>query len=135
MSLSPKVLVRSATAVLAAAIVVVSMLPMPQPQMDKVPLADKFAHGLAYLALGFMLFASQLPGPRPRLVLAAVLGSLIFGGLIELVQPLAGRHRELGDLVADLAGSSVGALLALALVRPLKRLLLPAGRGGRGKYS
>ena len=128
MRLSPKILVRSATAVLAAGIVVVSMLPMPQPQMEQVPLADKFAHGLAYLALGFMLFASQLPGPRARLVLVAVIGSLVLGGLIELIQPLAGRHRELGDLVADLVGSAAGAFLALALTGPLQRLLLPPGR-------
>jgi VanZ family protein len=128
MSLSPKTLVRSATALLAAAILLVSMLPMPQPQMDKVPMADKFAHGLAYLALGFMLFASQLPGPRLRLVLAAVAACLVFGGLIELVQPLAGRHRELGDLIADFAGSAFGSLLALALGRRLNRLLLGPGR-------
>jgi VanZ family protein len=85
---------------------------------------DKILHALAYLLLSFLLFASQLPGPRPRLVLVAVFGSLLLGGLIELIQPLTLRRRELADLAADLAGAAVGALLALALAGPLKRLLL-----------
>jgi VanZ family protein len=89
---------------------------------------DKILHALAYLCLSFLLFASQLPGPRPRLVLVSVFGSLLLGGLIELIQPLTLRQRELGDLAADLAGAAAGALLALALVGPLKRLLLRTRR-------
>jgi VanZ family protein len=124
MRLSPRTWVRAITVAVAVGIVAVSMLPIPQPQVGDVPLADKIAHGLAYVVLGFLLFASQLPGPRPRLVLVSITGSLVLGGLIELVQPLASRHRELGDLIADLVGATVGVLLALALTGFLKRLLL-----------
>jgi VanZ family protein len=124
MPFAPKTWVRAVTAAVAAAILVLSMLPLPQPQLPGVDFTDKILHAIAYLVLGFLLFASQLPGPRPRLVLVSVLGSLLFGGLIELIQPLALRRRELGDVAADLAGAVAGALLALALVGPLKRLLL-----------
>lgn len=124
MPVSPKTWVRAVTAAVAAAIVVLSLLPVPQPQLPQVRFLDKILHALAYLLLGFLLFASQLPGPRLRLVLVAVFGSLLLGGVLELVQPLARRHRELADLAADLAGATAGALLAMVLVRPLKRLLL-----------
>ena len=119
---------RAVTAAVAVTIVVLSLLPLPQPQLPGVDYMDKILHALAYLCLSFLLFASQLPGPRPRLVLVAVFGSLLLGGLIELIQPLTLRQRELADLAADLAGAAAGALLALALVGPLKRLLLRARR-------
>jgi VanZ family protein len=120
---SLKTWIRAATAAVAAAIAVVSLLPLPQPDLGGLTFADKILHALAYLLLSFLLFASQLPGPRPRLVLVSILGSLLLGGLVELIQPLTLRRRELGDLAADLAGAAAGALLALALVGPLKRLL------------
>jgi VanZ family protein len=123
MPVAPKTWLRAVTAAVAVAILVLSLLPLPQPELPGVDFVDKILHALAYLLLGFLLFACQLPGPRPRLALVAVLGSLLFGGLIELLQPLALRRRELADLAADLAGAVAGALLALALVGPLQRLL------------
>ena len=126
MPVAPKTLVRVVTAAVAVAIIVLSLLPLPQPQLPGITFTDKILHALAYLLLSFLLFASQLPGPRPRLVLASVLGSLLLGGLLELIQPLALRRRELLDLAADLAGAGAGAVLALVLVGPLKRLLLRA---------
>ncbi len=119
----PKIWVRAATLAVAAAILALSLLPVPQPHLSGVHFLDKILHALAYLCLSFLLFASQLPGPRPRLVLVSVLASLLLGGLIELLQPLVLRDRELGDLAADLGGAVAGALLALALVGLLKRLL------------
>jgi VanZ family protein len=128
MPVEPKTLVRVVTGALAAVIVVLSLLPIPQPHLAGVHFMDKILHALAYLCLSFLLFASQLPGPRPRLVLVSVSASLLLGGLIELIQPLTLRDRELADLAADLAGAVAGALLALALVGLLKRLLLRPGR-------
>jgi VanZ family protein len=124
MPVAAKTWVRAITAAVAVAIVVLSLLPVPQPQLPRVRHLDKVLHALAYLILSFLLFASQLPGPRPRLVLVAVFGSLLLGGLLELLQPLILRRRELADLAADLVGAAAGALLALALVGTLKRLLL-----------
>ncbi len=128
MPVQPKIWVRAVTAAVAVAIVALSLLPVPQPRLPGVHFTDKILHALAYLGLSFLLFASQLPGPRPRLVLVSVLASLLLGGLIELIQPLVLRDRELGDVAADLAGAIAGALLALALTKLLKRLVTRAGR-------
>jgi VanZ family protein len=128
MPVAAKTWVRAVTAAVAVTIVLLSLLPVPQPQLPRVHYLDKILHALAYLLLSFLLFASQLPGPRPRLVLVAVFGSLLLGGLLELIQPLTLRRRELADLAADLAGAIAGALVALALVEPLKRLLLRSRR-------
>jgi VanZ family protein len=124
MPVSPKTWVRAATATVAVVIAALSLLPVPQPQLPRLDFLDKILHALAYLCLSFLLFASQLPGPRLRLALVSVVGSLLLGGLIELLQPLTLRRRELADLGADLAGAVAGALLAFALVGPLKRWLL-----------
>lgn len=124
----PKIWVRVVTGAVAVAIVALSLLPVPQPHLPGVRFLDKILHALAYLCLSFLLFASQLPGPRPRIILVSVLASLLLGGAIELLQPLTLRDRELADLAADLAGAIAGALLALALVGLLKRLLLHSRR-------
>jgi VanZ family protein len=121
--------VRALTVCLALVIVLLSLLPLPQPPVADFLLADKIGHALAYLVLSFLVFASQLPGPRLRLVLAAVGSSVALGALMELIQPLTHRHRELGDLLANLVGSTVGALLALAVANWLKRLMLRQGKG------
>ncbi len=120
----PKTWVRLVTGAVAVAIIALSLLPVPQPHLPGVHFLDKFLHALAYLCLSFLLFASQLPGPRPRIILVSVLASLLLGGAIELLQPLTLRDREL----ADLAGALAGALLALALVGLLKRWLFRARR-------
>jgi VanZ family protein len=112
MPVAAKTWVRAVTAAVAVTIIVLSLLPVPQPRLPRVQYLDKILHALACLLL------------RPRLVLVAVFGSLLLGGLIELIQPLTLRRRELADLAADLAGATVGALVALTLVGPLTRLLL-----------
>ena len=117
------VLIRAAAALVAAAIVLLSLLPVPPPALARFPLADKFAHALAYLVLSFLLFAAQAPGPRLRALLIAIGASFLLGGVIELVQPLSMRRRELADLAADLLGSAAGGLLALAWSDRLRRLL------------
>jgi len=128
MPVQPKTWVRVVTGAVAVAIVALSLLPVSQPHLPGLHFMDKILHALAYLCLSFLLFASQLPGPRPRIILVSVLASLLLGGLIELIQPLTLRDRELGDLAADLAGAVAGALLALALVGLLKRLLFRPSR-------
>jgi len=116
--------VRALTASLAVGIVLLSLLPLPEPPVGEFALADKIGHAAAYLGLSFLLFVSRLPGPRARLALTAAGCSVLLGGLIELIQPLVQRNRELGDLVADVAGSTLGALLGLAADRWLRRALL-----------
>jgi VanZ family protein len=100
---------RVSAAVVAAAILAASLLPDP-PGLDQ-PGSDKAAHLAAYAVLGFAVHLCA--GRRSlRSLLASIAVCTAYGGLIEMVQPLAGRARELADLVVDLAGSAVGAAAA-----------------------
>ena len=102
---------RLATALVAAAILVVSLIPNP-PGMDR-PGRDKVAHAAAYALLGFVCLLGTggwRAGVRAALLVIALCTA--YGGLIEIIQPLAGRSRELADVAADFAGSSLGAAAA-----------------------
>lgn len=104
------VLARILTAAAAAGILAASLLPQP-PRIDR-PGSDKIAHLAAY---GVLAFAACAAAGRRRLRAALLVIALCtaYGGLIELVQPLVGRARELADLAADFGGASLGAAAAL----------------------
>jgi VanZ family protein len=68
--------------------------------------SDKVNHILAFFTLGVLL---RMGWPRYRLVLC-MLGLLLVGGLIEIVQHFVGRDAAWGDLAAD----AIGLLLAIA---------------------
>ena len=103
-----------------------SLVPLQEPPIGDFALADKIGHASAYFVLSFLVFASLLPGPRLRLALLAACGCVLLGGVIELVQPLVARNRELADLAANAIGSAAGAGLAAAVERRLRRTLLQA---------
>jgi hypothetical protein len=68
-------------------------------------------------ALFFLMTAVQLRryGPRPRLLIATG-AALAMGIYVELAEGITGQgHCRLRDLVPDLAGAIVGAILVLAL--------------------
>ena len=68
---------------------------------------DKVYHFVAYFCL-----ALPLPILRPRLTIWVVLGIMIYGGLIELVQYLFSREPSWGDFIANGIGVIVGATIA-----------------------
>jgi len=68
---------------------------------------DKLQH-----FVGFALLAAPLGIAYPRRIWAVILAAVLFGALIELVQPYVGREREGADLVADALGAICGATLA-----------------------
>ena len=68
---------------------------------------DKVYHVLAYFCLAF-----PLPLSRPKLTIWVVLGVIIFGGSIELVQYLFGREPSWMDFIANGIGAIVGAAIA-----------------------
>jgi VanZ family protein len=86
MPVAAKTWVRAVTAAVAVTIVVLSLLPVPQPRLPRVQYLDKILHALAYLLLSFLLFASQLPA---RAAAGAGGGARqpAARGLIELIQP------------------------------------------------
>lgn len=69
---------------------------------------DKLAHFLAFAAL-----ASPLSFSKPRRAAAVVVGAVLFGALIEVIQPHVGRSAEWADLLADGLGACAGAVLAV----------------------
>ena len=74
---------------------------------------DKLAHLLLFLGLGVPLLLARLLRDGTMLALLA-----LYGAAIEGVQPLFGRSRDLGDLVANI----VGLAIALALAHLARRL-------------
>lgn len=109
----------------AAAIVVLSLLPDPPEIPVGFHFADKLAHFIAYLVLSFLVFASITGGKRISTALNTILIvaalCLFYGGLIEILQMFTGRQPEFWDLAADLIGALCGALVGAGLWRRLRR--------------
>src|ERR1035437_7779619 len=128
LSLSPKLrtLILPLWAVLIACVVVGSLLPAANPVMvdiGRLHISDKVMHFGAYLAL------SLLPVIRfrdRRRGLRAGLSMFLLGILMEAGQQFSpGRAVELGDVLANGAGVSCGALLGLP-IRTLIALICAA---------
>ena len=83
---------------------------LPVGQLPEVDSGDKAAHLVAFALLAFPLNMSA----RPRWFLLNT-GFVLFGGAIELIQPLVGRHGEWLDLGADMLGVVVGMTVARGL--------------------
>jgi len=94
----------------ALAIVIAGELIPHAPQFG---LPDKLLHFVAYFGLAAL--ATDALGAR-RAAVFAVLGLVILGGALEILQAFVGRDAEWLDEVANTAGAiSGGALAALAL--------------------
>lgn len=48
---------------------------------------------------------------------AAIIIVLFFGGIIELIQPLFSRSKDIYDFISDAAGGSAGIFLSRYLIR------------------
>jgi len=97
------------------AIFVQSCFPSPEV-LQNLDLSDKFLHLGGYALLGALMvrmLKRKLPGQRPwKIIALAVVFSTFYGISDELHQALVpGRHADIMDIVADLAGSSLGAIL------------------------
>ncbi len=107
------ILARIFLALVVAAILALSLWPKP-PELPGLRMSDKIAHFIAYIILGGSALAAAARKGIPELLIVAAVCSL-FGGLIEIVQPLVGRSREIVDFLVDVAGSALGAGLVLAV--------------------
>ena len=58
-----------------------------------------------------------------RVVRVASLGLIVLGGVLEIVQGFTGRDMSSYDELANAAGVIMGAVLARAIIEPLRRRL------------
>jgi VanZ family protein len=100
-----------------------SLWPKP-PEIPGFRISDKIGHFVAYVILGACALAAAERKGVPELLIVTVACSLL-GGILELVQPLVGRSRELADFMVDLAGSALGAGIAAAAALIKRRKARP----------
>lgn len=110
----------------AACILVATWIPGARlPRVDAPPGTDKVLHFLFFAVLGYLTVLSLRGGGSQRTALRVLVAIAAFGALDEYVQQfIPGRSMELNDWLADLAGASVGLMLAMR-----------AGRGAREARS
>ena len=99
----------------AAALVVATLVPWGPP-VARISRTDLALHFAAWAALAFLVTIALRSGSRPSVgaTVAAAVGAIAFGGLIEALQPLTGRSAAVTDLVADALGATVGAAAGAA---------------------
>lgn len=100
------------------------LAPVPDTPANGFPGLDKLVHFTM-----FFLIALPALSVAPRAWGWTVALVVVYGGMIEIVQPLFGRGRELGDFIAN----SFGAVCAIPAARLLARGLSPARKGGYHK--
>ncbi len=98
-----------------ALIFTISSFEVQVPGARHFPMGDKGIHFVEYGVLGWLCAAAASrawPGARGwRTVVFAVFVSSLFGLSDEIHQALVpGRSPELGDVIADMLGSTAGAL-------------------------
>jgi len=91
-----------------------------QPDVPSVleGINDKLLHLAAYFVLGAMAGGAVR---RPGAVKWAVLGLIVVGAVIEVIQGYVGREMSALDGVANATGATAGALLARFVLDPLRR--------------
>jgi VanZ family protein len=103
-------------ALVLIAVVGLSLYPRPEEVLGPWSLNDKAGHFAAYVVLAFL--SVRAVNRRDVLSLILTIASCTaLGGLIEIVQPLVGRTRELMDFIVDLGGSAVGAGIGFLIRR------------------
>lgn len=100
----------AATVLIAVLLLIATLSPSVPAVAPPVFGVDKVQH-----FIGFALLAMPLGYAYPRWTWAVIGGATLFGGAIELIQPLFGRGCEVADLVADGLGAATGALAMRAL--------------------
>lgn len=77
----------------------------PLPEFSELHTNDKLHHIAAYAVLATL---STFHRRRSSTILVIVIMIVLYGGLIEWVQPLVNRHGELADFLANCAGVVLG---------------------------
>lgn len=116
------------TFLLALAIVLLSLLPIPDVRMTvEVPLMDKWTHMVMYGVLTLVIWLEYIRAHRQmrglRLLLLAFFAPIAMGGALELMQAYLTtcRSGEWLDFVANSIGAVVGAGCGLLASRLRER--------------
>jgi VanZ family protein len=96
-------------------LVVITILSLT-PVVQEVPITgiDKVLHLLAYCALTFPISLSY--SPRYRFIFWF---SCLWGGIIEIIQPIVGRQADTIDALVNTIGVFFGIVLASILLKTL----------------
>jgi len=89
------------------------------PGGPSIDIWDKAQHFTAYAILALLVTLFSRAG---RMAIFGVLGLIVLGGALEIIQGFVGRDTELMDEVANTLGSAAGFVLGWALVRLLGAL-------------
>mgnify|MGYP003705855105 FL=1 len=93
--------------ILILIITFLSLLPWQALGLLSISGMDKIYHVAAFSCLAF-----PLPLVRPRLIKWVLLGVIVFGGFIELIQQFFGREASLLDFIANGIGAIIGVTFA-----------------------
>ena len=95
------------TLIVTAVLTVAMLWPLdaPPPAPDG---SDKIIHILAFAALSFPLARTGRFG-----LPSVFVGSIVFGGMIEVIQPGFNRSAEIYDWIADIMGVALGIVFGL----------------------
>lgn len=111
------VIAHGATVIVGAIIAIYTLFPVETPS-DSFSGSDKVFHCIAFAALTFpsaFLYRRAIRWIAPT--------AIMFGILIELIQPYVGRNGELADFYADALGATLGVALGLAASKLIIRKL------------
>jgi len=97
-------------------VLTIGMLWPLEPSPIHLANIDRFIHVIAFAILSFPLIYTN----RLNFLTVLIIFS-VFGGTIEIIQPLSGRSAEIYDWVANIAGIFSG----LFLVRAYNRFKFP----------
>ena len=101
-----------ATVVIAVLIGLATLTPVEE--LPAVSGSDKLYH-----LISFAILTLPIAVIRPKTVCVIFILSVVYGGVIEVLQPLINRNCELADFLADASG----AMLGMALSKAFGRLL------------
>ena len=101
-----------ATIIIAIVIGLATLTPVEE--LPAVSGSDKFYH-----LISFAILTLPIAVIRPKAVWVIFILSVVYGGAIEVLQPLVNRNCELADFLADASGASLGMALSKAFGRLL----------------
>ena len=112
---------KTACFLIALFILILSLLPISQPQ--GIELSDKINHLIAYFVLAVIFVVAFKPNvPHPVILSLISTGSCtLYGGIIEILQSFTPRTPELLDVLANFAGALMGTLCAVLILFILKK--------------